>query len=123
MTDPAPGEIWWCDLEPVRGSEANKSRPCVVIGSRAFHQLGLRIVIPLTSWQPHFVHHRNKLRISAALANGLDVDSAADAMQIRSIATDRFHFTTGELSQRDRSELNELLALVLDLDSVTGIAP
>jgi len=25
------GEIWWVDLNPTRGSEINKKRPCVIL--------------------------------------------------------------------------------------------
>jgi len=43
-------EVYWIDLNPTKGSEINKTRPCVVISPEEMNQnLNTLIVAPLTS--------------------------------------------------------------------------
>tara|TARA_R110000744_G_C19337418_1_gene559155 strand:- start:1098 stop:1415 length:318 start_codon:yes stop_codon:yes gene_type:complete len=43
-------EVYWMDLNPTKGSEINKTRPCVVISPKEMNQnLNTLIVAPLTS--------------------------------------------------------------------------
>ena len=116
MIDPLQGEVWWVDLEPAVGSEAKKSRPCIVVGSPAFNRIGLRLVVPLTTWKTYFVAHPNKIKVTHALENGLDFDSAADGLQLRSVSIERFRYRSGAVSSEDQVELRHLLALVFGLE-------
>src|ERR1700727_2676028 len=44
------GEIWWVDLDPTRGSEINKKRPCVVLSADVInHRRRTAVVIPLST--------------------------------------------------------------------------
>jgi mRNA interferase MazF len=44
------GEVWLCALDPTRGSEIQKTRPCVVISPPEIHDyLRTAIVAPLTT--------------------------------------------------------------------------
>ncbi len=47
---PAQGEVWLCVLDPKRGAEIQKTRPCVVVSPDVLNS-GLRtaLVVPLTS--------------------------------------------------------------------------
>tara|TARA_R110000868_G_scaffold411003_1_gene701271 strand:- start:1056 stop:1373 length:318 start_codon:yes stop_codon:yes gene_type:complete len=43
-------EIYWIDLDPTKGSEINKKRPCVVLSPKEMNDnLNTIIVAPLTS--------------------------------------------------------------------------
>jgi len=43
-------EIYWTDLDPTRGSELQKTRPCVVISPNEMnHNINTVIIAPLTS--------------------------------------------------------------------------
>jgi mRNA interferase MazF len=43
-------EIWWTDLDPVRGSEYAKKRPCVVVSPDELNSaLATVVVMPMTS--------------------------------------------------------------------------
>lgn len=43
-------EIYWVDLNPTRGSEINKTRPCVIISPNELNEhLNTLVVAPLTS--------------------------------------------------------------------------
>jgi len=43
-------EVYWIDLEPTKGSELQKTRPCVVISPNEMnHNINTIIIAPLTS--------------------------------------------------------------------------
>jgi mRNA interferase MazF len=52
--DPKRGEVWRVDLEPTRGAEISKARPCVVINAAGVGRLPLRIVVPITEWDDRY---------------------------------------------------------------------
>lgn len=43
------GDIIWVDLDPVKGHEQAKRRPCLVLTPRAFNRHGLLFIAPITS--------------------------------------------------------------------------
>lgn len=44
------GEVWLINLDPVRGSEIRKTRPCVVISPPEIHdKLNTVVIAPMTS--------------------------------------------------------------------------
>lgn len=113
------GEVYLVDLEPVRGSEANKTRPAVVVSNDAVNKVvsergrGVVSVVPLTS---------NTERVYAfqvflpAEATGLERDSKAQAEQIRALAFERFApQPAGKLVAKYLQELDEALKLHLGL--------
>jgi mRNA interferase MazF len=53
---PAPkrGEIWQVRFDPASGAEIRKVRPAVVVSVDAVGRLPLRIVVPITDWQPRY---------------------------------------------------------------------
>jgi len=42
-------EVWWVNLEPTKGSEIRKTRPCVIISPDELAALKTIIVAPMTS--------------------------------------------------------------------------
>jgi len=42
-------EVWWVNLEPTKGSEIPKTRPCVIISPDELSALKTVIVAPMTS--------------------------------------------------------------------------
>ena len=86
------GEIRYVDFEPVRGSEASKVRPAVVVSNddsnEAVARLGRGVVtvVPLTS-NVESVYPFQVLMTAAE--TGLRIDSKAQAEQVRSVAADR----------------------------------
>ena len=42
-------EVWWVNLEPTKGSEIRKTRPCVIISPDELSSLKTVIVAPMTS--------------------------------------------------------------------------
>jgi mRNA interferase MazF len=112
------GEIRLTDLDPVRGSEANKRRPAVVVSNdRANlaaerHGRGVVTVVPVTSNVTRVFPFQTLL---PAEATGLPVDSKAQAEQIRSVSVERLGPAVGHVPPALMAELDDALRLHLQL--------
>ena len=112
------GEIRWVDLDPARGSEANKRRPAVIVSNdganttAAHLNRGVITVVPVTS-NVSRVHPFQVLL--PARECGLPSDSKAQAEQVRSIAIERIGRRVGQLTAPLLAELDEALRLHLAL--------
>lgn len=113
------GDIWYVGLDPVRGSEANKTRPVVVVSNdslnRAAERLGLGVVtvVPLTSNTtrvPSF-----QVLVPATRRTGLQADSKAQVEQLRAIDVVRFIERAGALDPEQMAAVDEALLLHLAL--------
>ena len=112
------GEIWQVDLDPVRGSEANKQRPAVIVSNDRANATATRLgrgvvtVVPVTSNTQRV--YPFQVLLSAA-TSGLEVDSKAQAEQVRSIATQRVLRRVGRVSPAELADLDDALRLHLAL--------
>jgi len=104
---PTRGEIWRVNLDPAVGSEIEKTRPTVVVSASIFNHLPVRIIVPLTSWQPKFASQLNKVLIRVSQQNGLTNDSAADFLHVRCVSVQRF---VAKLGVIEASVLEEIVA-------------
>lgn len=112
------GDVVWVDLEPVRGSEANKRRPAVIVSNdganRTAETLGRGVVtvVPVTSATERVYPFQVVL---PAKACGLARKSKALAEQVRSIAVQRVGDVIGHLPPGLIAQLDDALRLHLDL--------
>ena len=112
------GEIWHVDLEPARGSEANKQRPAVIVSNDRANSTAMRLgngvvtVVPITSNTAKI--YPFQVFLSAA-TNGLAVDSKAQAEQIRSVAAQRLLRRLGRVSPDELTAIDDALRLHLGL--------
>lgn len=112
------GEIRLTDLEPVRGSEANKRRPAVIVSNdranRSAVQLGRGVVtvVPVTSSVARVFAFQTLL---PAEDTGLRSDSKAQAEQVRSVDVERVGPAVGHVPPAGMAELDRALRLHLDL--------
>ena len=112
------GEIRLIDLEPVRGAEADKRRPAVIVSNDGANTTAARLgrgvvtVVPVTSNVERVYPFQVYL---AAAETGLHVDSKAQAEQIRSVAVERIGSTVGVVPVSAMSALDEALRLHLSL--------
>jgi mRNA interferase MazF len=112
------GDIVAVDLEPVRGSEADKRRPAVVVSNDMANATATRLgqgmitVVPVTSNVTR-VHDFQVLLPGAE--TGLTRDSKAQAEQVRSIAVERIGARIGLVPQARMDELDEALRIHLSL--------
>ena len=103
------GDVYWVDLDPTKGSEINKLRPCVIISANPINKARRTvIVIPLsTSAQP-----RPPLVVKV---NCLKDNSVAVCDQIRTVDKTRLVNFAVKLSQEDLEAIEESVKQVLAL--------
>lgn len=112
------GEVRLVDLDPARGSEANKRRPAVIVSNDRANAVAERLgrgvvtVIPVTSNVAKVFPFQVLLR---AGVTGLHVDSKAQAEQVRSIAVERLGPALGRLPPAVMADLDQALRLHLQL--------
>ena len=108
MTAPKQGEVWWCALDPVVGSEIAKTRPVLIVSIDQMNSQRARrsIVVPLTSTQR-----------PAGVPVELEVEGArrlsyAEAYQVRTVSHDRLTRKLGTASADARREISKQIALL-----------
>jgi mRNA interferase MazF len=112
------GEVWLVDLDPVRGSEANKRRPAVIVSNDAANstaeQLGRGVItiVPVTSNLRRIYPFQVLL---PAEATGLRTDSKALAEQVRSVDAQRLNSHVATVPARLMADLGDALRLHLAL--------
>lgn len=112
------GEIRVVHLEPVRGSEAGKSRPAVVVSNDAANATATRLrrgvvtVVPVTTNLDRVYPFQVLL---PAGVTGLDRDSKAQAEQVRSVAVERIGSRVGTVPAKLLADLDRALRLHLGL--------
>jgi len=109
------GEVWEVNLDPTLGAEIKKIRPCVIVSRDALARLPLKIIVPLTEWDPRFETAAWHVPVEATSQNGLSKKSSADTYRVRSISEDRLIRRLGVLSAPVMDKIGEGLALSLAL--------
>ncbi|MDR0284854.1 MAG: type II toxin-antitoxin system PemK/MazF family toxin [Propionibacteriaceae bacterium] len=113
------GEVWLGAFDPAQGSEAAKTRPCVVVSADASNRVverlarGVVTVVPLTTNTTRV--HDFQVLIPAEPGSGLAVDSKAQAEQIRALDCTRLIRQLGRLNAEEVAALDEALRLHLGL--------
>ncbi|UER53271.1 type II toxin-antitoxin system PemK/MazF family toxin [Kineosporiaceae bacterium SCSIO 59966] len=112
------GEIRLVDLDPVRGSEANKRRPAVIVSNDRANSTAARLgrgvvtVVPVTGNTDRIFPFQALL---PAAATGLQQDSKAQAEQVRSVAVERVGAVVGRAPADVMVQLDDALRLHLQL--------
>ena len=111
-------EIRLVNLDPARGSEANKRRPAVIVSNDGANNMAARLnrgvitVVPMTSNVTQVYPFQVMI---PALESGLPRDSKAQAEQVRSITIERVGRRVGQLPPSLMSDLEDALRLHLGL--------
>jgi mRNA interferase MazF len=111
---PKRGEIWLVNLDPTVGAEIQKTRPAIVISSDYIGKLPLKLVVPITDWKDSFASDLWHIRLDPTNENGLTKPSAADALQARSLDTQRFIRKIGGLLTSDLQEITRAIAAIIE---------
>jgi mRNA interferase MazF len=112
------GDIVLVDLEPVQGTEANRTRPAVVVSNDASNasavrqQRGVVTVIPVTAKFERIYPFQVLLPHGGT---GLRADSKAHAEQVRSVDVQRIGRTVGAAPPDVMAALDAALRLHLAL--------
>ena len=78
------GEVYWVDLEPSLGSEANKRRPCVVVPRDASNRAAATVTVVALTSNVRRVHP-----FDVYLENVLDRPSKVQANGVRTVSKER----------------------------------
>ncbi|WP_069172808.1 type II toxin-antitoxin system PemK/MazF family toxin [Streptomyces griseus] len=106
------GDIHLIDLEPARGSEANKVRPAVIVSNNAANLSveangrGVVTVVPLTSNTARVLTFQTLLR---AAESGLAMDSKVQCEQVRAVSPDRVLKRVGTVPRQRMAEIDTAL--------------
>ena len=113
------GDVFLADLEPIRGSEANKARPVVLVANEASLSAAARFsrgvvtVVPCTSNLS--IRGAMHVALRPTKLNGLRVPSKAQTEQIRSIDVSRLLRPLGKLGPSDLADVDDALRYHLTL--------
>ncbi|MEV6260446.1 type II toxin-antitoxin system PemK/MazF family toxin [Streptomyces sp. NPDC051784] len=112
------GDIYLVDYEPVRGSEANKARPSVIISNDGANAVvartrrGVVTVVPLTSNTTRVYPFQVLLR---ADESGMPRDSKVQCEQVRAMAHERFVRRVGAVPRQRMTDIDSALRRHLGL--------
>jgi len=112
------GEVCLIDLEPARGSKANKRRPAIIVSNDRANATADRLgrgvvtVVPVTSNVTRVFPFQVLLM---ATATGLRADSKAQAEQVRSVTVERIGPVLGRVPPQLLAKVDEALRLHLQL--------
>ncbi|MCF8348139.1 MAG: type II toxin-antitoxin system PemK/MazF family toxin [Bacteroidales bacterium] len=104
-------EIWYADLNPVRGSEQKGYRPVVIISGTVLNTyLNIVIACPLTS---RIKNYKGNVVLEPNNENGLPLKSEILTFHIRSISKERLVNKIGNISKEELSTLKQSLDDIL----------
>jgi mRNA interferase MazF len=108
------GDIFWADLDPVKGSEQGKTRPVLIIQNDAGNERSpVTIVACITSNLARKDYPTNVCIL--AKETGLEADSVVLLNQIRTIDKTRLKSKTGHVPVHKMLEVDEALKISLNL--------
>jgi mRNA interferase MazF len=118
MTTLRRGLIIDVDLEPIKGSETSKTRPCIIVTNNTYNErVPVIQVVPLTEWSLKKSKIKTNIEVAPSAINGLSKLSIADCLQTRPIDyQNRLVSVRGDLEPEIIEKINHALKVVFDLD-------
>ena len=106
---PGRGEVWWIDLEPTKGSEIRKTRPCLVLTANALNRLRRTVVVV-----PYSTAASAHPPITVPVTCG-GTRAVAIVDQVRAISKERLRGLLETASPEDLDAVTTALGRVLEL--------
>lgn len=105
------------NLDPTKGSETGKIRPCVIVTNNTYNaRVPVIQVVPLTAWSGRKARIITNVEIVPSCRNGLTKKSVADCLQTRPVDhRARFVNVRGELEDEDMAKIDDALKIVFDI--------
>ena len=105
------------DLNPVKGAETGKVRPCVVVTNNVYNQrVPVIQVTPITAWSEKKGRIVTNVVLHPSQDNGLTKKSVADCLQTRPVDyRRRLVRIRGELSRKEMAQIDQALKRVFRL--------
>lgn len=111
------GTVLLINLNPTKGSETGKIRPCVIVTNDLYNQKTPIIqVVPITAWSEKKSFIITNVVIEDNEQNGLSKISIADCLQTRPIDyKERIVRVLGKLSEEKMIKIDMALKIIFDL--------
>ena len=105
------------NLNPTKGAETGKIRPCVIVTNDTYNErVPVIQVVPLTVWSERKTRVITNVEIVSSSRNGLTKKSVADCLQTRPIDhRTRLVKRRGELEDEDMVKISDALRIVFDI--------
>jgi mRNA interferase MazF len=107
--------VWLIDFDPPRGAEMAKVRRAIVMSDDGIGILPLRIVVPVTGWDPAYAAYPWFVHLMPSKSNGLTKEVGADAFQVKSVSVERFKTQLGILAADEVEEIAAAIALCVGM--------
>ncbi len=109
MTKLKRGMIVDVDLNPTKGSETGKIRPCIVVTNNTYNErVPVIQIVPVTEWNNKKARIKTNIEINPSALNSLTKKSIADCLQTRPIDRRfRLRQIKGELELEIMLKINE----------------
>ncbi len=117
MTPLKRGMVINVNLNPTKGSEMGKVRPCVIVTNDVYNErVPVIQVVPITVWSDKKGRIRTNVEIMPSKQNGLSKKSVIDCLQTRPI-DHRYRLVKvrGELTAEDMTRIDEALKIIFSL--------
>jgi mRNA interferase MazF len=115
------GSLVWVSLDPARGAEVPKTRPCIVVSRTEANDISSTVtIVPLSSVRERAVD-RLVQPLLAAKESHLPKDSRALCDQVRTIDKGRIRETVGVLGQELLGKIDRGLILHLELEDYVEV--
>ena len=113
------GEIYWADLDPVKGREQKGRRAVLVISRDGINRLPLTVLVMVGTGVEHYAGKTafpSDLWVTAK-ESGLPKDSVFLGIQIRSLDPTRLNGRIGRLPPHRVSEMHQVVRYLIGDDS------
>ena len=107
-------EIRWVDLNPTRGAETRKKRPCVIIQCDLVNRQSQTVIVA-----PLLPGHKTwpfAVNIRPSTGNGLDKEQHVNMKQLRAVDISWIEKQQGQLEKPYLEPIKKALRLIFDLD-------
>lgn len=112
---PQRGEIWWVSLDPTKGSEIKKTRPCLVISRDSYNRAASTVtIIPLASGASRY----SAWEVEVGPVTGVADLSHLVLPQIRVASKERFKKNVGKILPSYMAEIQKKLLFYLGFDDL-----
>lgn len=117
MTTLKRGMVIDVNLNPTKGSETGKIRPCVIVTNNVYNErVPVIQVVPITAWSDKKGRIKTNVEIMPNSENGLSKKSVADCLQTRPIDHQhRLVKIRGKLAPEEMKRIDEALKIIFAL--------
>ena len=107
------GDIYWVNLNPAKGRETRKNRPCVIIQFTILNDHSATLIVaPIL---PGFKSWPFVVNVTPSTVNGIDKERDINLKQLRVVDISRIGDKQGIIEPHYIDDIKERLSLIFDL--------